>query len=888
MSSQCHVLRQFVRSIFTITFTGIAAVVTALPLQAAVLDELTVTAQKREQNIQDVGISISAFTGDQMKVLGIQDSFDIAMFIPNVNISGNLAGQNTQFSIRGVTQNDFNDIIEAPVAVYLDEGYIPIAQGQTFALFDVERVEVLKGPQSTLFGRNATGGVVQYISKKPGFDSVEAYADVTYGQYDTGADPNYSKFEAAISGPFSKTVAGRLAVMYDNRDAYLENLFRDDTANVNDANRFGLGTFSGDNSFAANAPGPDAGADLGETETIAVRGILQFEPSESLRFTLSANYAQTDMATGPYQSKPTIAIYDGTFAGLDTTVPIPGGDPGGQLSQGELLNVIDVAPTESRLSICAPGGVDNGEDCGADANNDGAPDDLRGFGIDQGRLSNIFQLTPGGDFFGYKDPDGEDWTFSGDFAFADSGDTETTGLQLRVEWDFGSDMTLTSISDYKDFEKLLFIDVDSAPVNQSSNYAGLDADSFSQELRVNSGEGGRMQWVAGVYYLHIDSDSDNGLKFAVNSIVPGPFDLGSDAQLQTDSYSLFGQLDYALSDNVTLIAGLRVIQEEKDYFFEQSLYFGNTDSRVIHTGFQCRIGPDFDPGAADPACPGAPFDDSTSDTLWAGKLQLDWRPNEDLLLYAGINRGVKAGSFNAQLAGGLPVPVSSIAYDDETLHSFETGFKATLFDGTMRFNGTFFYYDYSDYQAFLFGGVSGIVINQDAETFGVEFEVQTSPIEGLDALLSIGWFDATVEDVPLRAEVPGDGGAAPCTAGSPVICRDVEPVYAPSTQVAGLLRYEWPIGGRGTMSVQGDFSWSDSFYYNLRNFDADQFDDYTLVNAVIGWVSPEEHWAVNLAARNLTDENAGIQGFDLATLCGCNEISFRPPRRYEVNVKYSF
>jgi len=866
MSSKCHAQRQLIRNTLVITVTGIAAVLTAMPLQAAVLDELTVTAQKREQDIQDVGISVSAFTGDQMKALGIQDSFDIAMFIPNVNISGNLAGQNTQFSIRGVTQNDFNDIIEAPVAVYLDEGYIPIAQGQTFALFDIERVEVLKGPQSTLFGRNATGGVVQYISKKPSFDGVEGYVDVTAGQYDTDADPNYQRIEAAISGPISKTLAVRISGLLDDRDPYLENLYRDD-----DANRFGLGTITGGgNGFVANAPGSDAGANLGKTQTTAVRGIVEFDPSESLRFTLSANYANTDVATGPYQSKPTIPVYNGSNP-----------DPAVQLSAGELVNVTDIAANDSRRSICA-----DGTDCGSDQDNDGFPDDFNGDGFaDTGRVNNQFALTPGGDFFGYKDPDGEDWTFSSDFAFDDSGEMETSGLQLRIEWDF-ADMTLTSITDYKEFDKLLFIDVDSAPVNQSANYAGVDADSFSQELRLNGG-GDRLQWVTGFYYLHIDSDSDNGLKFPTNAVVPnmatggfGEFDLGSDARLRTDSYSLFGQADWEIVNSVTLIAGLRVIQEEKDYVFAQNIY-QTTDSRKIHQGAPFLIGPDFVNGAP------AAFSDSPSDTLWAGKLQLDWRLSDDWLLYAGINRGVKAGGFNAQLAGGLPVPVSSIPYDDETLHSFETGFKSTWFGGTTRFNGTFFYYDYNDYQAFLFGGVSGIVINQDAETYGLEFEVQTSPIEGLDALLSVGWFDATVQDVPLRAEAPGDGGAAPCTAASRVICKDVEPVYAPSTQVAGLLRYEWSVG-QGMMNIQGDFSWSDSFYYNLRNFDADQFDDYTLVNAVLGWVSPEEHWAVNLAARNLTDENAGIQGFDLATLCGCNEISFRAPRRYEVNVKFSF
>ena len=111
----------------------------ALPAQAqdrSMLEEVVVTAQKREQNIQDVGIAISAFTGEQIRDLGVKESFDIATFVPGVHISGNLAGQNTQFTIRGVTQNDFNDIVESPNAMYLDEGYIAIAQAQTFTVFD--------------------------------------------------------------------------------------------------------------------------------------------------------------------------------------------------------------------------------------------------------------------------------------------------------------------------------------------------------------------------------------------------------------------------------------------------------------------------------------------------------------------------------------------------------------------------------------------------------------------------------------------------------------------------------------------------------------------------------------------------------------------------------
>ena len=166
---------------------SVAAAVAALSCSVAaqsLLEEVVVTAQKRDQGLQDVGIAVSAFTGDQLRAFDATDSFDIAAYTPGVHISGNLAGQNTQFTIRGVTQNDFNDIIESPNAVYLDEGYIAIAQAQTFALLDLERVEILKGPQGTLFGRNATGGVVSFFSKKPNFEEFEGFVQLDWGQFD--------------------------------------------------------------------------------------------------------------------------------------------------------------------------------------------------------------------------------------------------------------------------------------------------------------------------------------------------------------------------------------------------------------------------------------------------------------------------------------------------------------------------------------------------------------------------------------------------------------------------------------------------------------------------------------------------------------------------------
>jgi iron complex outermembrane receptor protein len=521
---------------------------------------------------------------------------------------------------------------------------------------------------------------------------------------------------------------------------------------------------------------------------------------------------------------------------------------------GELVNVIDVAPGETRQSIAADGS-DNGRDLA----------DL-GFLVDAGP-----RPVPGGDFFGYIDPDGDDFKTSGDYAFEGNGHTENKDLNGRVDWEISEGMTLTSITDWKEYEKLMFLDVDAAPVNQLANYAGVDANSFTQELRLN-GTSDRMRWVAGLYYLNIDIDSLNGLKAPENTILAGPVldeifglppavDIGVDAQLETDSYSVFGQIEYDLSEQLTLITGLRAMREDKDYHMTNGFYV-STSSREVHQGGYL-------------GGPVADYSDTSSDDLWTGKIQLDWRPSDDLLLYAGVNRGVKAGSYNAPLVGGYFAAGgnSALPYDEEVLLSYEGGFKASMMDGLARLNGAVFYYDYTDYQAFLFTGVGGVVINRDAENIGAEMDLQLSPADGWDIMLGASWYDAEVKDVPL---VIGSSTSI-----------NVKPTYAPELQAFGLVRYEWS-ALTGTMAIQTDFSYSDEFYYNLRNFDADKFDSYTLYNARLSWLSANHDWEIALAARNLTDERAGMLGYDLSNLCGCNEVSYRDPRWYGVNVRYTF
>ncbi len=809
--------------LFVISITSLG-----MPILASaqnILEEVTVTAQKREQSMQDVGIAINAFTGDQMRALGVEDSFDIAAFTPGVHISGNIAGQNTQFTIRGVTQNDFNDIIEAPTAVYLDEGYIAIAQAQSFALFDIERVEILKGPQGTLYGRNATGGLVHYVSNKPSLDGPEGYLDVTYGIFDTSANADQKRIEGALGGPLSDTLAVRVSFLYNQNDGYLDNLYPLDAVGA--------------------PPGIGAGADMGDDDTLGFRGSLLFEPNDKWSVNLSVNVINSNLSTGPYQSKPTIGVYN---------------------EDGELTNSLDVGPNETRRTICA-----DGSDCGSDSDDNGVPDDFfnnetGAFGpdglIDVGRPA-------GADFWGYIDPDGLGWKTSGDFAFEDSAFVDTWGVNLNVGYEVNDSMSLTLISDFKDYEKLVFIDVDSGPANYLANYAGVDGNSFTQEIRLN-GETDSSRWVLGFFYLNIESDSDNGLKISNGGVAGPAMDVGTDALLKTDSYSLFGQYEWDLTDQLTLIGGLRIIKEEKDFQLQSGLYFGSTDARTVHQG------PIFLPPL--PFGLATKYTGSSSDTLWAGKLQLDYRPSDDLLLYAGVNRGVKAGSFNAPLLGSyISLLFASgndgIPYKEEILWNYESGFKYTMLDGSARLNGSVFYYDYKDYQAFLFTGIGGVVINADAENYGAELELQVSPFDGFDALLGVSWYNATVKDVPLLI---GSSNT-----------RNVDPTYAPEFQATAMVRYAWPVFN-GLMNISGDVSYSDEFYYNLRNFDADKFDSYVMVNVGLGWANQDGRWEARFKINNLTDEKAGIQGFNIATGCGCNEISFRAPRWYGFSVRYSY
>jgi len=204
------------RCAMVVAFLAVGGVSQTLSAKEMILEEITVTAQKREQNLQDVPISITAVTGDQLRKDGIATTADLVFATPGLTASGSYAASNTKFSIRGISIDDFTQNFQSPVGLYIDEVYMASPSGSTFQLFDLDRVEVLRGPQGSLFGRNTTGGAISVFTKRPE-DELGGYAQLRLGDYDL------IETEGALNAPISDSLKLRLSGVYRERDGTTEN-----------------------------------------------------------------------------------------------------------------------------------------------------------------------------------------------------------------------------------------------------------------------------------------------------------------------------------------------------------------------------------------------------------------------------------------------------------------------------------------------------------------------------------------------------------------------------------------------------------------------------------------------------------------------------------------
>ena len=714
--------RNLAMKILSIALTCVSGMVVAGSAYAAILEEIIVTAQKREQNIQDVGISVTAFSGEQMKELGFATSVDMVAQTPGLNVVSPFgAGNNVAFTLRGVGLNDFSESNEAPVAVYVDGVYNATLAGLGFQLFDLERAEVLRGPQGTLYGRNTTGGLVHFISKKPSQET-GGYAELTLGEF------RMTRFEAAFGGGVTDRLSARMSLLYNYNHGYIENLL----------------------------PGV---ADAGETDNISGRLQFLYEQSDNLNFLLSFHGGSADQVAAAYKHTASMFGADGF-----DSVPVP---------------------------------------------------------ADQ----DVYGTCPGCDLFGYRDTTG-DW-YKTENNRQPFNELDTYGGSLTVDWISG-DYGFRSITAYEDVEKLSGEDTDVSPVPFIEVTNPVDSQQWTQEFQL-SHAAQRSRWTAGFYYYYRDMDSGTRTDL---SGVPDFFPINNNTIThdKTDSWSLFGQYEFDLSDEVTLISGLRYIDETREF----NMLVVDDSGILPYPAFEFSKANAGDLTEHD-------------DQGFSFRFELDWKPGDDILWYGSVSRGLKGAGFNIDI-GIDPRAVEDIPFGEEKLLAYELGFKSVLYGGKARLNASVFYYDYKDYQAFSFEGLSNVVSNKDASIYGLDAELITNPWDGWEFNFGLSLLDTEVRNI---------------NTGVSIIDRTM--TMAPDVTFNALARYEWPAMG-GMMSIQGDLRHVGKQYFDILNTTLGTEDAYTLGNLRVTYVTASERASFSVWVKNVTDEEYRIYAIQVPGL----------------------
>jgi iron complex outermembrane receptor protein len=778
--------------------------------QASPVEEIVVTAQRHSERIQDVGITVTAASGADLEARGITSSSDIVRFMPGINVSGSFGGQGLQFSIRGVTQSDFTDSIEAPIAVYIDDVYVSSQQGQGMALYDLARVEALMGPQGTLFGRNATGGLIQFVVNKPSLDASSGYLDVTYGSY------NQTVLEGAVNQKINDHLAIRASAFWNRHDAVWTNVYPDGLAP------------GAPLTFGAPGPSP-AGQDLGGEDTRAGRLQLLWVPSDSLEVRLTGSALRQKMSTSPWTERPVVPEID---------------------AQGHEVGEIYASSTETRAAIGPNGQNYYNRSVLAFQNFLFSP-------------NNNGQRVPGADWSGYTPVNAGDEKLSASFARSNLNTFNAYNSALHIDDDLGASK-FASVTAWSLYEKNFALG-DGSPVNTVAFGTRSRTETFSEEARL-SGESHNLTWTTGAYYLHINAHDVQGLLGPTGSALAAVFNMASTGidplsvfTLRTGSSSLFGQVGWEFLPKLKLIAGGRGVYEHQDYDFASNAY-ADIANYSIDTS-----------KALFPLLPS--FENSRTEKLWAGKLQLEYRPWNGLLLYGGVNRGVKAGSYNAQVfSGDAPIPPSQIPYKPETLVSLEGGFKLAEPGSRYTLDASVFHYVYHDYQSFVFSNLTGLVQNLNADTTGAEIETDVQIMRDLTLKLTGAYVDATVKKLEIA---PGN-------------YADTRPAYTPKYSGSAALNYNIPqevLGGSLNFGVS--VSSKSNFYQNARNFAGERFEGYTLVDLNSTWKS-RSGFSLSAYIKNLSDSRYQTVGIDFSTVCGCNLEAYGMPRTFGVTLHYGY
>lgn len=854
--------------------------------QATEIEELVVTAEKREQSLQDVPVAVSAFTDERRELVGINSVQDLTNFTPGLAYSTN----NDRASLRGIGRFSNNRSTEGGVAMYNDGFYTSSVTAFAQSTLFLERTEVLRGPQGTLYGKNAIGGALNIVSKKP-TDDFYAEMRATYGNYDTKA------LEGAISGPLFGSVRGRLAASWGNIG---KGIFENLNPNVPDeGNRGSVWTVEG------------------QLDGSLADGKLEW-------WLKSSTTEWHTLGRGP--GGRTTAAYGNRVTNNPLQAPLTPNSPG--------FGFASTALAGNTCQFCYD--TDDGNYINLESNTTTLNVT---FHADKFDVKYITGLT----YYDYRlqtDLDGTSRQ-APFFLPLQNPLAPTTNVnaiyfprqhnQYQEEvWWFSNEINIASTHD----GPIQWL-IGGYQFREGSNYRLSDA-RYPDDAR---------------FETPVLFNATNPLSTAPAAPNPLRRYAVGESENKNQSFAAFGQVDWQFTDELKVTAGLRYTYDEKRSFEGARLFCLYTASCPISrvNGRPVDITAAASPGfstingvaVTDVAVVGGVagiYTDATTGLRhrllnydWSaltGTFGVDWKPDADTLVYGKYSRGYKAGGFDS----GTTTLQTFVTTEKETIDAYEVGLKKT-FGGRFQLNASAFFYDYQDIQIPLSFFNETLGANQTrfvnvpkAENYGLELETTWQPIENLQILANYSYLNAKIKkgvftpdpDDPLALQpgaqiAPASAQAAnACIPGrTPPACsllvnvnQDISGYRLPSSTPHRFtinVNYTWEFDP-GSLSVSTNYVWRDSTYYSVFNTYYNKAKSYGTTDFRTVFRDKDDKYTIIGSIKNVFDQrgSAGVSGTRISNNAVGNNtlhplfntvnqtVSYILPRTYSVEFQYRF
>lgn len=781
-----------------------AAAACAIPqvsLAQGALEEIVVTATKRAQTLQEIPVAVSVTSSETIEKSQIQDIADLQSVVPSLRVAQQRSSAQTNFTIRGFGNGANNPGIEPSVGVFIDGVYRSRSSASISDLPKLERVEVLRGPQSTLFGKNASAGVISVVTAKPSGER-EGKLSLSYGNYDALVAKAY--YEDAITD----NVAFSISASHNERDGY--------------------------------ATGTVTGSDVNSRDRQAYRGQLLITPSDAteIRF---------------------IADYDTIEEVCCTTVNVVAGNPA-TLILNALggPNVIDPDNPSSLLAT-----------------------------LNQDPLNKI----------------------------------DNSGVSMHIEHDFGN-FALTSITSYRNTDSQFSVDVDFSTADILNQNVDTEIDTFSQEFRLTSTAGDAVDWMVGAYFFDETIENQDELPYGTQfrayadalsrggvsgleqglGFPAGTFFAAGDitqeqSTLDNQAYSIFGSVDWHISDRLTATVGLNYTKDEKEVSVRQTMSdpFSALDLPQIAqvTGNPALLGLrplQFFPPFLD--FPNAVENGETDDDELTYSVRLAYDVNDSVNLYGAVSTGFKASSWDlnrssrpvaadipALQAAGLAttnlIPGTRFAAPEEA-EVFELGLKARFDWGAL--NVAIFDQSIENFQSNVFQGTGFVLANAgEQSTTGIEFDLVYFPTENLKIDVAGTFLDPEFDSFTQAGRDPQTGETVDISGQTPADINEV------SLSIGAT--YSFPIGSNEGF-IRGDFQYEDAV--RVRDLEIQDVTRETEILNLAAGLTTQNGLNVTLWARNLTDHDTLTSAFPGVAQPGIFGGYRNAPRTYGVTLTKDF